>query len=604
MEKKIRMLNQLDDFPRVAAGHQYALDILDGKIPACEWVKLACQRHLTNLEDSGKSFFPYRFDVKRAAYPIQVIETFPHMKGQWAARGETLALEPWQLFITASIFGWIHEETELRRFRKVFILVPRKNAKSTWAAAVGNYMLACDDEHGAEVYAGATSEKQAMEVFKPALSMVRRTNAFRERFGILPNVSNISIPGNDSKFEPIIGKPGDGASPSCSIHDEFHEHDTNDQYDTMDTGMGARLQPLQVVTSTAGKNLAGPCYKLQKDMERVLQGSVKNERAFAIVYTIDKGDRWDTMESAKKANPNFGVSVMEEYLEAQLNDAIQIPRKQNTYKTKHLDIWCASMSAYFDVPKWQNCGVPGLTLDEFEGQPCILGLDLASRVDIAALEITFKLSECDCMRAEELRRMGRRFARFGIYWLPEKTIELPENEHYRDWLKEGWIRQTDGAMIDFDEIEEEILGILDKDGNLKKNESGEIIKKGLVDRFHVLNIAYDPYQATMLMTRIDKHGAPIVEVRPSVLTYSEPMKDMEGLIRDEAYAHDGDPVMEWSIANVVAKEDRKGNVYPNKETDELKIDPAVAHISAMALWNAETEGFDLDKYLESPAMVA
>ena len=228
----------------------YATEVVAGKIIACKWHRLACQRHLTDLGRIGKDGFPYVWnpvlqnkagrDYRPAERICKFAQLMPHIKGDWAAAGQLIKLEPWQVFVLASIFGWVHVRTGKRRFRGADIIVPRKNAKSTLAAVIGLYMLGPDEEFGAEIYSGATSQDQAMEVFRPAMLMAKATPRYCQQYGVTVNVSNLSIGENNSKFEPVIGKPGDGASPSCAIVDEYHEHKTAELFDTMKTGMGAR----------------------------------------------------------------------------------------------------------------------------------------------------------------------------------------------------------------------------------------------------------------------------------------------------------------------------------------------------------------------------
>ena len=247
------------DYAAIAKG--YARDVISGKIPAGKSIRLQCQRFVNELKIEKQKAFPYRFDAEKAARVCRFIERLPHSKGKWARKKETLRLEPWQIWILACTFGWLRKRDGLRRFRVLFVVVPRKNGKSAIAAGIGLYMLCADGEFGAEVYSGATNEKQAWEVFGPARLMAQRTPALLAKFGVEVNAKSLVRIDDNSKFETIIGDPGDGQSPSCSIHDEYHEHDDDGQVDTMQTGMGAREQPLQAKITTAGDNLAGPCYK-------------------------------------------------------------------------------------------------------------------------------------------------------------------------------------------------------------------------------------------------------------------------------------------------------------------------------------------------------
>ncbi len=535
-------------FPNVERGTQYAKDIIAGRIPACHWIKLACKRHISDLKESKKKTFNYYFDEQAGERWCIFIQMLPHTKGKWARKGEKLALEPWQMFFVMCIFGWKRKDNHLRRYRKALLFVPRKNGKSALAAGIGLGMLAIDNEHGAEVYSGATSEKQAYEVFKPAKIMANKTDDYRSMFGVEVFASNISILENGSKFEPIIGNPGDGSSPSCAIVDEYHEHKDDRMYDTMLTGMGAREQPIMLMITTAGDNLSGPCYQMQLDAQKMLEGAIEDDETFALIYTVDSGDDWTTEESLQKANPNFGVSVDGDFLKSRLNDAKNNSRKQSTYQTKHLNIWVGSREAYFNVEKWRNCSDSSLKLSDYEGQRCYMGLDLASKIDIAALELLIPLGNDE-------------FVRFGRYYLPEAAIENGVNEHYQGWMRDGWLTITEGDIIDFNYIKRDILEL-----------------KSL---FEIQSVAYDPYQATMLVTELMAEGVPVVEIGATVKNFSDPMKTLDAMIIAGKLSHNSDPVMTWMVSNCTGKLDAKDNVFPRKERPENKIDGVVALLMAL-----------------------
>jgi phage terminase large subunit-like protein len=551
----------------VASANGYARDVVAGKIPACRWVRLACQRHLDDLAKAKGKDFAYRFDEAAAEKVCRFVELMPHTKGKWAGRKETLRLEPWQAFKTACLFGWVRKKDGLRRFRTAVILEPRKNGKSAWAAAVGLYMLVADGEHGAEVYSGATTEKQAWEVFRPARLMAMKTPALQSAAGLTVNASNLHVLGNESRFEPLIGKPGDGSSPHCAIIDEYHEHDTDDMVSTMVTGMGAREQPLLLIITTAGSNVAGPCYQSVVEARSMLDGTNDDPEMFALMYGIDgprgepgdedyhPGDDWRSPDTLRKANPNFGASVGEDFLLARQRDAINNARKANAFRTKHLNEWVFAKEAFFNVAKWMSCGDPGLRMEDFAGMPCTVGLDLASKVDLAAAVFLF-------------RKPSGGFAAFARCYAPEKTIETEATGNYAKWERAGRLIATDGDMIDHAAILDDLIAAS--------------------KRYTIESIAYDPAQATMLVTEMMKQGLPVVEFRHTVLTMSEPMKEVEALIRSEKIAHDNDECFAWQIGNVVGKEDAKDNVYPRKERPENKIDAAVALIMAMGRQMAAT----------------
>jgi phage terminase large subunit-like protein len=540
--------------PHVTAAERYCRDVVAGRIPAGKYTVLACQRQIDDRRRERTRAFRYKFDPDEAERICRFFELLPHVKGKWAKRdpkhpaANRIKLEPCQCFWLTSIFGWLRKGTGKRRFRKASIYEPRKNGKSILAAGIGWWMFAKDGEPGAEVYSGATTEKQAWEVFGPARQMALAEPGLPDALGVTVNAATLVRLDDASKFEPIIGKPGDGASPHCAIVDEYHEHDTPDLYDTMLTGMGAREQPLQLVISTAGYNVAGPCYDDWLTVQKILDGVLQDDTHFGVIYAADPEDDWTSEIAMRKANPLAGVSVSIEYLQSQLRDAISNPRKQGVYKTKHLNIWENARDAFINMQRWAECK-SAVRLDELEGQPCYIGLDLASKIDIAAVELLFP-------------RADGRYARFGRYYLPDETVQQPENDHYRGWARAGLITVTEGNIIDFGRILEDL--------------------EALAARFKVEALAYDPFQATMLVTELQNAGLPCVEVKPTVLNLSEPMKTVDALIRDRKLEHDGDPVMTWMMSNVVAKVDAKDNVYPRKDRPEMKIDGFVALCMAMA----------------------
>nr|MBF4448471.1 terminase large subunit [Vibrio anguillarum] len=245
----------MSKYPAVDQAEKFARNIIAGRIPSCRYIKLACQRHFDDVKKSRKKEYPYKFDKAEAQRRIDFIEMLPHTKGEWAFKRQLLTLEPWQKFGMAMTFGWKRKSDGMRRFRESYWEVNRKNGKSAIAAGIGLSCFTQDREFGAEVYSGATTEKQAWEVFRPARLMVKRTPLLADAAGIEVNASNLNIPADGARFEPIIGNPGDGASPSCALIDEYHEHESDNLYATMLTGMGARKQPLMVIITTAGANI-------------------------------------------------------------------------------------------------------------------------------------------------------------------------------------------------------------------------------------------------------------------------------------------------------------------------------------------------------------
>lgn len=532
-------------YPHVNKANQYCRDVVSGKIDACLYVRQACRRHLTDLEKSKAKTYRWAFDRVKAEEVCEFIEQQVHVKGKWA--GEFIRLEPWQCFIESCIFGWVDKKTGFRQFTEAFVLVPRKNGKSVLAAGTGNYMFLADGEAGAEVYSGATSEKQAWEVFRPAKQMIEKTPGFKNFFGVDPFAKSMFHAESASRFEPVIGKPGDGSSPYCAIIDEYHEHDTSDLFDTMQTGMGARDQALMFTISTAGTNKAGPCGVYFDQCVKILAGSIQNDRVFCVMYGIDEDDDWTDLKNWKKANPNYGVSISEEYLIQQLETAKQNPSKQNIIRCKHLNQWLTVDTAWMDMLKLAKCKDLSLVLESMTGKRCILALDLASKIDIAALNILFF--------------DDKEFWTFGKYYSCRATVEKPENQHYQTWEIEERLTVHEGERIDFNLIEEDV--------------------KELYKQFEAEAVSYDPFQAHQLSSNLAAEGLTVIEVRATVPSFSEPMKETEAAIKTGEFHYDGCPILTWMFGNVVAHYDKKENIYPNKTRNENKIDGVVALIMNM-----------------------
>jgi phage terminase large subunit-like protein len=342
------------DYAAIAT--RYANQVVAGEIEACLQIRQACKRHLDDLRRSTHGGFEFVFRPESAARVCEFIEALPHVKGKWAARRENIRLEPWQVFFVASVFGWVERAEPTRyRFTEAWLVVPRKNGKTALAAGIELYKFAADDEFAAEVYIGATSEDQAKRTgFSAARAMAMRSPGLQKAFGIKINVKSLVRDSDGSLLKPVISKPGDGDSPSCAALEEYHEHPTSELYDTMKTGMGARENPLELVITTAGSNRSYPCYAQQREIEQMLAGMLPmNDRLFALIYTIDPDDDWQSPDVLRKANPNYGVSVDPQRLRDDQLVAIRSARKQNTFKTKHLDVWVnASVS-------WLNMAKPG-----------------------------------------------------------------------------------------------------------------------------------------------------------------------------------------------------------------------------------------------------
>lgn len=529
---------------------KYARDVSTGKVFACKWVKLACKRQTEDLKKYARSGL-YEWSKEEAGRICRFIELLTHTKGELA--GQRVVLEPWQIFILTTVFGWRRRAEGGRRFRRVYIEVPRGSGKSTLSSGVALYCLLADHEPGAEVYSFATTRDQAKIVFGDAKVMAEHNPALRERFGlqVLANALYVSSTNSTFQAKSAEGSTLDGLNTHLAVVDELHAHKTRAVYDVVETSLGKRRSSLLWCITTAGFDTSGICYEVRTMCTKVLSRLADDETQFAIIYTIDDGDDWSSMEALEKANPNWGVSVRPEVITSLLQKAKTLPSAINNFKTKHLDVWCSARSAWLDMRAWKRCETTGLELSDFEGQTCFIGLDIGSKSDLTVKTYLFPFEED-----------GKdKYALFCECWLPSKAIETSTNSQYSGWVRSSYIQETDGAMTDLNVIEDSIREDL--------------------SRFDVQAITYDPWQATQLATSLSDEGAPMLECRFTVQNVSDPMKTLEALVIDGRIVHDGNPVMAWMMGNVEARIDAKDNIFPRKERHENKIDGAVAAILAL-----------------------
>lgn len=532
----------------IALANQYIEDVLAGVIPAGHWVKRACQRQKDDLARDWE----YEFDPDKAEHICAFIELLPHIKGKWARERRRITLEPWQAFILTTVFGWVNRETGLRRFTEVYQEVARKNAKSTISAGVALYMFAADGEQGAEVYTAATTRDQAKIVFGDARLMAEREAEMRSALGIDVQAHRCVVLDSASKLEPLSaeGSTLDGLNVHCAIIDELHAHKRRDVYDVIDTARGSREQSLLFCITTAGTDRSGICYERRNHACQVLDGSVKDERLFGIIYTIDEGDNPLDPSVWIKANPNFGVSVLPDDMESAARKAEAVPSAMSNFLTKRLNVWVNADSPWMDMQAWDRCADPELTLEKVKHLPCWIGLDLASKVDVAAVVRLFRDEAADL------------YYLIPEFYLPERALEVSANSQYDGWRRSGWLTVTDGEVTDYDAIEAQI--------------------EDDMAALQVREVPYDPWQATQLASHLIGKGAPMVEFRQSTGNFSEGMKTLEALVLTGKIRHNGNAMMTWMVSNTVYRPDEYENVRPRKERPENKIDGTVAAIMALS----------------------
>lgn len=543
-----------------ARASRYALDVLSGDITACKWVKAAARRHLDDLADPRG----FQFDEAAAERVCLFAELMPHTKGKWARQKEKIKLEPWQIFTLCCIFGWKRADG-YRRFRTVYLEVARKNAKSTLLAVIALYLLACDGEEGAEVFSAATTRDQARIVFSASRRMATLEGEFRDRFGVTVWKDSVAVTQTDSSLKALSAEANtlDGLNPHGCIVDELHAHRTREVWDVMESATGSRSQPLLMAITTAGSNRSGICYEVRGYLCDVLNATlhkheglgykvdgatVEDDTFFGLVYTLDDEDDWQDEANWIKANPNLGVSVYVDDLQRQAKKASHRASAQPNFLTKRMNVWVNADAAWMDMIAWERAAAD-YEIDDCVGWNCVFGIDLASKTDFAALAMLF-------------RRDGE-YRLFTRLWLPEDAVDESDNSQYSGWAQNGHINVTDGNVLDHATVQAEI--------------------EELANRFNPSAIGYDPGMDRVIPQELSNRGLPMIEVRATVMNFSEPMKSLEAFVLGGKMQHDGNPAMSWMISNVVCHRDAKDNIYPRKEREDAKIDGPVAAILAIAV---------------------
>lgn len=443
---------------------------------------------------------------------------------------------------------------------------------SALSSGVALYMLAADGEGGAEVYSAATTRDQARIVWDDAKRMVERSEGLRG-LGVGASAHAIHKLNTASTFKALSRDQGgnlDGLNVHCAIVDELHAHKTRDVWDVLETATGARRQPMLWAITTAGFNRAGVCFEVRTYLQKILSGSHDDPEFFGCVWGIDDTDKWDDPTVWQKANPNWGISVKPDDIARKARKAMEMAAATNNFLTKHLNVWVNADTAWMDMRKWSGCEDDLQTLDEFEGCPCWIGIDLASKIDIAEVSVVFE-------RAGNLHVFNR-------HYLNEDAVEDGRNSQYQGWAGDGRLTVTPGNVTDYAYIEDDLVE--------------------LVRRFNIRAIGYDPWQAVYLANRLTEKGLPMVEVRQTVQNMSEPMKYLQAMVYSGKLRHDGDPVLSWMVSNVVAHLDAKENIYPRKQSPENKIDGVVALIMALGRYiNERNESeVDISDWISSPVI--
>lgn len=488
------------------------------------------------------------FDYEAAQ---KALDFFPaclvHIKG--ALAGQPFHLEKWQKAVIANTFGW-KRPNGTRRYREVFFFVPRKNGKTILAAGIGLYLFFCDNEDGAEIYCAANERDQARLLWDVAKNMIRREPELLSRCTIYQH----SIVRDEiaSFFKPISADAGtkDGFNGHGILIDELHKQKNSELVDVLVTSTGSRRQPLIVYLTTSDFERESICNQIQERAEKVRDGIIKDKAFLPVVYKADKDDDYTSPEIWRKANPNLGVSVFEDFIERECLKAQNSPSYRNTFKRLLLNIKTDAESVWLDMHKWKECSKT-FNLKELEGQRCFAGLDLSTTTDLTALTFIFP---------------DNQNAILSFAWIPKEKASQKEDDDrvpYKAWAEDGHLEITPGNVVDYDRVREHI------------NQLGKI--------YNIQGIAIDRWNSTQLQIQLAGDGFDVIPFGQGFRSMSAPSKKLEELILTKKIKHNNNPLLFWCASNVTIEEDAAGNIKPSKKKSSQKIDPIVALIMAVGI---------------------
>jgi phage terminase large subunit-like protein len=490
----------------------------------------------------------YYFDDRASQLAIRFFErAIKHSKGAHA--GQAFTLQPWQRELIAQMFGTKRADGS-RRYRRAYLELPRKSGKSTIAAGIALLLLLADNEPGAEIYSAAADKEQARIVFEQAKTFVEQSPLLASEVQVFRNY--LYAPRSRSIYKAISADAytKHGFNSHGVIFDELHAQPSRELWDVLATSMGARRQPLLVAITTAGFDRQSICFEQHEQARQVLANPDYDPEFLAYIAAADDNDDWTDPAVWRKANPNLGVTVQEDFLAAECERAKKTPAAQNTFKRLYLNMWTTSESRWLNASDWLACQQPRPALD---GRICFGGLDLADTIDIAALVLSFPAVD-----------HGQPAWLLPFFWIPAESMRarsLRDRVPYDVWCKAGLIKSTPGNVIDYSIIEADILE--------------------LATRYQIRQIAYDRWNASQIVQRLQAADLAMVETGQGFASMSSPTKELERLILSRGIAHDGGAVLSWMIDNVMVEIDAAGNIKPSKRRSREKIDGVVASIMAI-----------------------
>jgi len=557
---------------------KYAKDITSGNIISNKWVRLACQRHLDDLEKSKQKSYPFYFDEDSADH---IIDFFPTCLCfyEGAFDGQPFNLTPHQKFVLGSIFGWLRKKDGFRRFRTAYIEEAKGNGKTPLAAGIGLYGLTYDEEPGAEIYSAAVTREQAGLTFRDARLYAEASDVLADMLVI--GQHNIAYDEENSFFRPVSSEHRalDGKKPHIALIDEIHEHPNDLVVRKISAGTKTRRQSLIIEITNAGYDRQSICFQHHEYTEKILEGTLNDDGWFGMMTGLDvcekcesEGktipqdgcsdcDDWRNESVWEKANPNMkylGAPFID-YLRRQVEEAKAMPSQENIVKRLNFCIWTESITKWLSVDKWNACNFP-VDEDLLKGRSCYGGLDLSSNLDLTAWVLVFPpvndggLYEVVC----------RFFLPEDNMWERVKRDKVP----YDVWVRQGHIMTTPGNIIDYDFI----LAQIEQDSK----------------DYHIEELAFDRWGSQKITTDLQDMGFQLEGKKQTLIQFgqgyasmSPPTKEVEKMVYSGELAHGGNPVLSWNVSNVAIRTDPAENKKPDKEKSTERIDGAVALIMAI-----------------------
>lgn len=492
------------------------------------------------------------YDKAKADRAVAFIQNLKHTKGKWD--GKPFLLLPWQEQIVRDIFGIVRPDGK-RQFRSAYIEIPKKNGKSELAAAIALYLLYGDGEASAEVYGCANDRNQASIVFDVAKRMVEKSPALLRRSKIAAATKRIVNYRNAGFYQVLSAETGTkhGLNISGLVFDEIHAQPNRKLYDVMTKGSGdAREQPLFFIITTAGTDKESICYELHTKALDIMNGRKIDHSFYPVIYGLSDEDDWNDERNWYKANPSLGYTISIDRVRDAYKDALDNPAEENVFKQLRLNIWTNSAVAWIPDHIYER-GNLKIDFSALEGRDCYAGLDLSSTSDITAFVLVFPP-----------RSESEKYIVLPFFWLPEETLELRcRRDHvlYDVWHRQGYINTTEGNVIHYGFIERFI--------------------ERLGEKYHIIEIAYDRWNATQMVQNLEDMGFTMVPFGQGFKDMSPPSKELYKLLMEGNINHGGNPVLKWMAQNVVMRQDPAGNIKPDKERSVEKIDGIVALIMGL-----------------------